>query len=241
MDPFNQQVPCRYRRTLTACVGTLQRVAHAILALLSSPRSLTLSVSIYQLKPRFQAMLRPLVIRLAAAGVTANQVTLLACAISVLLGVGLCFDGPRLWFALIPIWMLLRMALNAIDGMLAREFGQQSRLGALLNELTDVLADAALYLPFAWIAPFSLFWVAAVIWLATVSEMTGVLGQTIGDKRRYDGPMGKSDRAFLFGLLAIFVAIGYLPFWLAWVLPVAALLIIWNILNRARGALRGTT
>jgi hypothetical protein len=26
--------------------------------------------------------------------------------------------------------------------------------GALLNELTDVVADAALYLPLAWLAPF---------------------------------------------------------------------------------------
>ena len=47
------------------------------------------------------------------------------------------------------------MALNALDGMLAREFGQQSRLGAYLNELTDVVADAALIAPFALLPPFS--------------------------------------------------------------------------------------
>ncbi len=41
------------------------------------------------------------------------------------------------------------MAFNAIDGMLAREHNQQSKLGAFLNELTDVVSDAALYLPFA--------------------------------------------------------------------------------------------
>ena len=39
------------------------------------------------------------------------------------------------------------MALNAIDGMLAREFNQKSRLGGYLNEITDVVSDAALYLP----------------------------------------------------------------------------------------------
>jgi CDP-diacylglycerol--glycerol-3-phosphate 3-phosphatidyltransferase len=32
--------------------------------------------------------------------------------------------------ALIPLWMFVRMAFNAIDGMLAREFGQASKLGA---------------------------------------------------------------------------------------------------------------
>jgi CDP-diacylglycerol--glycerol-3-phosphate 3-phosphatidyltransferase len=43
--------------------------------------------------------------------------------------------------------MVVRMAFNAIDGMIACEFGGKSRLGAYLNELSDVVADAALYLP----------------------------------------------------------------------------------------------
>ena len=39
--------------------------------------------TIYQLKPAFQNLLRPIVRRLAAAGVTANQVTLAAFVLSV--------------------------------------------------------------------------------------------------------------------------------------------------------------
>lgn len=106
--------------------------------------------SIYQLKPRFQALLRPGVSRLHQRGVTANQVTVVAALVSVLLGLLLAWGSQHAWlFALLPLWMLLRMALNAVDGMLAREFGQQSRLGAYLNELCDLIADAALYLPFA--------------------------------------------------------------------------------------------
>ena len=83
-------------------------------------------ISIYQLKPRFQALLRPLVSKLAAAGVTANMITCLAMAISIALGVVLVVfgAGQRTWFLALPIWMFARMALNAIDGMLAREFGQ---------------------------------------------------------------------------------------------------------------------
>ena len=38
--------------------------------------------------------------------------------------------------------LFLRMALNAIDGMLAREFNQKTNLGAYLNELTDVISVA---------------------------------------------------------------------------------------------------
>ena len=59
---------------------------------------------------------------------------------------------PARWpFLLLPLWLFVRMALNAVDGMLAREFGQKSRLGAYLNEISDVVSDAALYAPFAWL------------------------------------------------------------------------------------------
>ncbi|MDI3382524.1 CDP-alcohol phosphatidyltransferase family protein [Xenophilus aerolatus] len=196
-------------------------------------------MSIYELKPRFQALLRPLVGRLARAGVTANQVTVAACVVSVALGLWLFFGRPGRWaFALIPLWMFLRMALNAIDGMLAREHGQKSALGAFLNELTDVISDAALYAPFALVAPFSGFWVGAVIVLAGLSEFAGALGPTVGASRRYDGPMGKSDRAFVFGALGLYVALAWpLAGWAAWLMPLLAALVAWTIANRIRRAL----
>lgn len=196
-------------------------------------------MSIYALKPRFQALLRPLVRRLAGAGVTANQVTVAACVLSVALGLGLFFAAPGRWaFALVPLWMLLRMAFNAIDGMLAREHGQQSKLGAFLNELTDVVSDAALYAPFALVAPFSGFWVGALIVLAGLSEFAGALGPTVGASRRYDGPMGKSDRAFVFGVLGLYVGLGGpLPDWAALLMPLLTALVAWTLVNRVRRAL----
>jgi CDP-diacylglycerol--glycerol-3-phosphate 3-phosphatidyltransferase len=196
-------------------------------------------MSIYLLKPRFQALLRPAVGRLHAAGVTANQVTLGACGVSVALGVGLYAAGtPRALLWLIPAWMALRMAFNAADGMLAREFGQQSRLGALLNELTDVVADAALYLPLALLAPFSPVWVGTFIVLAGLSEFAGALGPTVGATRRYDGPMGKSDRAAAVGAIALLAWAVPLPAAAAWVMPLLVLLTAWTVVRRMRAALR---
>ncbi len=192
-------------------------------------------MSIYALKPRFQALLRPLVGALYRVGVTANQVTLAACAVSVLLGPWVFLQPAPALFALIPLWMFLRMALNAIDGMLAREFGQKSALGAYLNELTDVIADACLYLPFAALAVFSPLWVGVFIVLSVMVEMTGVIGLMVGASRRYDGPFGKSDRAFAIGALALAVALG-LPLqpWLGWVFPVLSLLCVLTIVRRVR-------
>lgn len=196
--------------------------------------------TIYQLKPRFQAFLRPLVCRCAAAGVTANGVTLIAMGISTALGAGLLAAGEqRTLFLLLPLWMFLRMAFNAVDGMLAREFGQQSALGAYLNELSDVLSDAALYLPFVWIAPFGWGSVGAVVFLSAVSEMAGALGPMVGSPRQYDGPMGKSDRAFLFGVLGLWLGLaGSLPGWAVWIMPAAVLAILLNTFNRIRSGVR---
>lgn len=165
-------------------------------------------MSIYALKPRFQALLRPLVGTLYRAGVTANQVTVAACVISVLLGAWLAWNPASAWFVLVPVWLAIRMALNAIDGMLAREFGQASRLGAYLNELGDVVADSALYLPFALLPGSSPWLVWTIVALAIVSEMAGVLALALGGERRYDGPMGKSDRAFVFGALGLLFGFG---------------------------------
>lgn len=196
-------------------------------------------LSIYQLKPRFQNLLRPLVQRLFDAGVTANQVTLCAAVVSVLIGLLLAISPERLWlFALIPLWMILRMALNAVDGMLAREFGQQSTLGAYLNELCDVIADAALFLPFALLPGVSPTLVVVLVLFALISEYAGVMGPMVGAARRYDGPMGKSDRAFCFGVLGAGVATALLP--LSWIDPILAVitaLLLYTLFNRVRQGL----
>lgn len=133
-------------------------------------------ISVYQLKPRFQNLLRPGVQRLYRRGITANQVTLAACLLSLLVGALVAGFASHLWlFALVPLWMFLRMALNAVDGMLAREFGQKSDLGAYLNELTDVIADSGLYLPFALLPGVNPLWVVLVVLLAVISEYAGAL------------------------------------------------------------------
>jgi CDP-diacylglycerol--glycerol-3-phosphate 3-phosphatidyltransferase len=101
--------------------------------------------SLYDIKPRFQAYLRPYADRLAAHGITANQVTLAAVALSIAVGLLLwLWPGAVLPLLLLPLALFARMALNAIDGMLAREHGQASNEGAILNEIGDMVSDAAI-------------------------------------------------------------------------------------------------
>ncbi len=196
-------------------------------------------LSVYQLKPLFQNSLRPLVRKLAERGVTANQVTLAAIFLSFLTGIFVFCPWKASWpFFAVPVVLFIRMALNAMDGMLAREHDMKSPLGAILNELGDVFSDIFLYLPLIRLETVSGFLVFWVLLLSVVSEMAGVLGVQIGASRRYEGPMGKSDRALVFGVLYLILGLGATPrTWINLVLLVLLFLLGWTIWNRVKAAL----
>lgn len=199
------------------------------------------NMTLYDIKPKFQDLLRPIVRVFFIRGVTANQVTVSAAIFSMVLGaVLMLFPEPRLYI-LLPIFLFIRMALNAIDGMLAREFNQQSRLGAILNEVGDIIADAALYLAFAFVTGVCPWLVVLVVLLSWLTEFCGVIAQTLTGSRNYRGPMGKSDRAFVLGALGLFIAL-----WPQYVIVanivfgVSAVLLAWTSVNRCRSALEAT-
>jgi len=69
--------------------------------------------------------------------------------------------------------------------------------------------------------------------------MAGVTAVAVGASRRYDGPMGKSDRAFVFGWIAALVACGVAPdLWIDAVLGAMVALLALTIFNRSRRALK---
>jgi len=195
--------------------------------------------SIYGLKPKFQGLLRPIVNWLAHIGVTANQVTIAALLLSLTVGHVIAWKQGGRSLLLLPAVLFVRMALNAMDGMLAREHNQKTALGAILNELGDVVADIGLYFPLSLVPGFDPRLVAAVVLLSVLTEMTGVIGVQIGASRRYDGPLGKSDRAFVFGLLGLLLGFGAkLDRIVFYVLFAMVLLLVATIFNRAWHALR---
>ncbi|PHM30341.1 CDP-alcohol phosphatidyltransferase family protein [Xenorhabdus innexi] len=195
-------------------------------------------MTIYDLKPRFQSLLRPIVIHFHRLGYTANQTTLAALFLSLFIGLLLSlFPSPFLYWIL-PIFLFIRMALNAIDGMLAREYNQKSHLGAIYNELGDVISDVALYLPFCFLPDVSSVSLLIILFLTILTEFIGVLTQTIGASRRYDGPMGKSDRAVTFGTYGLIIAI--FPSALSWssyLFPFIAILLLMTCYQRVAKAL----
>ena len=196
-------------------------------------------ITLYAIKPAFQNLLRPVAHWLHQCGVSANQVTVAALLLAAVMSGALWLWPTPTTLLLMPLVLLLRMALNALDGMLAREFQQPTPLGAVLNELGDVLADALLYLPLILISGVSAGLVTGLVLLALLSEFCGVVAVQIGASRRYDGPLGKSDRALLLGAIALLLGCGISPdVWLTATLFIANGLLVLTCFNRLRTALR---
>lgn len=194
-------------------------------------------ISIYRLKQKFQTLLRPLTKWLYKMKITANCVTLSALIGSLIVGfvIWQSADTKEIFY-LMPIWLFIRMALNAIDGMLAREFNQKSDLGAYLNELCDVVSDTVLYMVFIYAA--DMYLVITIVILSIISEYAGVMAPLVKAKRRYDGPMGKSDRAFVFGVLGVMVGSGIFLNIIDYILWIVLLLLVYTIFNRVKEGLK---
>ena len=161
-------------------------------------------ISVYKLKPKFQKLLQPLLLLLKRIGVSPNHITVFTIIFSIIIGY-ILFLGiqDRFWFLIVAVGLLLRMMLNALDGMMAKQFNLQSKLGEVLNEIGDVISDIAIYFPFIYFESIKSEYVIFFIFLSIINEFCGVLAKLISGTRRYDGPMGKSDRAFLVGLVCI--------------------------------------
>jgi CDP-diacylglycerol--glycerol-3-phosphate 3-phosphatidyltransferase len=194
-------------------------------------------ISVYQLKPKFQALLQPILRRLHNSGFTPNSLTILALLLSLAMGCYSLYGDHTIALILMPIVLLLRMALNALDGMMARQFNMQSKTGAVLNEIGDVVSDIVLYYPLYLLFVMDQIWIMTFLLLSVLNEFAGLLGQALGGARRYDGPMGKSDRALVVGVLSVlFLFKAPIHGYLTWIWLVVFCLLIWSTFKRLKNA-----
>ena len=198
-------------------------------------------ISVYQLKTKFQNLLRPISDFFATHGITANMVTIFAFILSCAVGAFIYFKAPQCSCAYwaLPVILFVRMALNAIDGMIAREHNQKTPFGAILNELGDIVSDCVIYLPFLYVCHCNVWLIFAMILLTVISETVGIMGVQIGASRHYEGPMGKSDRAFWFGVFAIVLVFKQIqPSYIEIFTGIVSLLLVYTVFNRINGALK---
>ncbi|CAI8723658.1 CDP-alcohol phosphatidyltransferase family protein [Chryseobacterium sp. IT-36CA2] len=166
-------------------------------------------ISVYKLKPKFQQLLTPVLLFFHRNNITANQITISSILLSVVIGILFWNADISKWFFLsLPVGLLLRMAFNALDGMMARKFNQTSTLGEVLNEVGDIVSDIIIFFPLLKFQPESLYLIVIFIVMSIINEFAGLMGKIVGKERRYDGPMGKSDRALILGLYGLLMLFG---------------------------------
>jgi len=152
--------------------------------------------------------------RIAAALVrsrlTPNQISVLSVLFA-LAGAAALLALPGAIGALAcALAILLRLACNLFDGMVAVEGGKGTATGALYNEVPDRLADSLFLVALGYaIALPWLGWLAAL--LAALTAYIRTLGGALGQPQDFRGPMAKPHRMWLLGIALVLAAL--LPMW----------------------------
>ena len=180
------------------------------------------SAGLYSIKPWFVRSLRGVEDLLVAAGVTANAISLMAVVVSAAAGAAIAVGGitgaHALWFAVPPL-CFVRIALNALDGSIARRSRSETPMGVVFNELGDRLSDVLLIGSLVFV-------VTPVLALASLSttlivSVLGLLATMVNGRRDNAGPVAKADRVGLVaaGALIASLTASTVPFDLvSWVL-----------------------
>ena len=191
-----------------------------------------MDISIYKLKTKFQNLLMPICEKLVKLKITPNQITVTTVLLNIIFaGIIYKFSNYNFLYLIVPVFLFLRMALNALDGMIANKFNQKTKIGVFYNEAGDVISDTVFFYVFLRVIGISEMYNLLFVFLGVVAMMVDI-------KRHYEGPMGKSDRAFLISLLAIiyfFVGNQYFDY----IMILSIFLLIFTIYNRVKSSLRG--
>jgi CDP-diacylglycerol--glycerol-3-phosphate 3-phosphatidyltransferase len=192
-------------------------------------------MGIYQIKPRFQRSLQGVEAYLVRRRVHPDYLTIAALVLSALGGVALYGSRWAGWLLLLIVPVALgRTALNALDGLVARDTGLARPWGEVLNEFCDRLADVALFAGVA-LAPGSQPSLGAVVVVVMLlSSYLAILSKAAGGRRQYAGVMGKADRMIYLSLAAVVAfALPSVPIFTIFLVLVLAGLVI-TIVQRAQ-------
>jgi CDP-diacylglycerol--glycerol-3-phosphate 3-phosphatidyltransferase len=166
--------------------------------------NLPMSGGLYGAKPAFRSLLGPAADALARRRMSPDTITFGGVAAAAAGGAALALVGgqPRVAL-LVPVLAALRIALNALDGMVAERRGVARPWGGVLNEVADRVADVALFGALLLVPESSPALVVAAVVAALLASHVGVLAAAVGGRRVYRGVLGKADRMALLSLAAL--------------------------------------
>ena len=172
---------------------------------------------------------------LARQGVRANAVSTAGMIAGICAGIALALTDhttiPALAWLAAGVFVQLRLLANLLDGMVAIQSGQASRVGELFNEVPDRVSDAAtlIGLGFAYGSVAWLGYLAAILAIFVAYVRAAI--RVAGGPQDYCGPMAKQHRMFVVTVTALACAVVPLDWQIRWAesgwgLPAVALGII---------------
>lgn len=165
-----------------------------------------LFISTYSLKPRFQHSLRHIRDWIVKNKFSPNQITLFTCLLCIVYSIFIVWPiTSKLFLIFLPIFLLVRMALNALDGMVATHTNNTTKLGVILNEVCDVISDLALFAAFLSVLNNDIPLWLVLMFASIMIEFVSLAVFQANGIRPLSGPFGKSDRAVYLGLLALLI------------------------------------
>jgi phosphatidylglycerophosphate synthase len=200
-------------------------------------------VGLYAIKPWFVKRLRVVEDALVRRRVSPDGLTVAAVAVSVAAGCAVAAGGmlghPSIWLAVPPL-VLIRLALNALDGSVARRTGRARPVGAALNEIGDRVSDAAMIGAVGFVARPSL--AMGAVASSFLASFTGVLALALTGRRDTSGPAGKADRGAMLAAGAVVGALvgSAFPFAVVlWSIVLGGIATVIVRLSRITSVLRG--
>lgn len=164
-------------------------------------------MGIYRIKPRFQQALGGVETVLVRRRVHPDYLTIGALVLSVLGGIALYAGHWSRWLVLcIPVVAIGRTALNALDGLVARDTGLARPWGEVLNECCDRLADVALLTGVSLTIGSDARLGAVTIVVMLLCSYLSIVSKAAGGKRQYGGIMGKADRMIYLSFASVLAA-----------------------------------
>jgi hypothetical protein len=192
-------------------------------------------------RQRFQLAVKPLTSRAAAAGISTDGLRLAVLAGAALVGL-LLLTLPVILPGLHAVLFLLPglLAVRAIALTTADQLSEQASGRAAdpaLREVTGAAGDVLLYLPLALYPGVPAVPVVVLVVLGLLAEVAGLAPLTRGELRREDGPMNQGDRAIVFAIVGLILALDPgTAHWLPWLLLPAAALAALTLVLRLRAA-----
>ncbi len=186
---------------------------------------------------------------MAGSWMTPNEATFLGIVFVVLTALsfylGFIREDLRFCLLLVPVFLFMRMMMNALDGLLSREYKLATVAGELLNEGVDAIGDIFCYGILYFVPGMPKFSLIVYLMLIWTAEFFGVLGKSMpGGSRRYENVLsGKPDRALWMGVFAVILFfwpqfmkyVNYYFLCLSVLLALTCILRIRKILECARG------